>query len=168
MKRRLRDVQFVDSAHGWACGDHGTILRTEDGGATWFSVESGLQCCLESISFVDDRHGWIAGGYELPGSGRRCGVILFTSDGGQSWSRLDTESLPWLHRIKIVDGRDGFAIGDVSTLHRSGVFITRDGGSQLVDAQWRRSDGLARRRHFGPNEFQLGWRSNGSASLHGR
>lgn len=124
----LRDVTFVDDQTGWACGDHGTILRTLDGGATWYTVESGVQCTLESISFVDAFRGWVAGGYEMPSSGRRVAVLLATQDGGASWHRLPAANLPWLHRIEFVDGADGFAIGDSSALHMSGIFITRDGG----------------------------------------
>lgn len=124
----LLDVQFIDQQNGWACGDHGTILRTEDGGLNWFTVESGVQCRLESVSFVDRLRGWVAGGYELPGSGRRSAVLLATQDGGQSWTRLPATNLPWLHRIEFVDGAEGFAIGDISPLQSSGVFITRDGG----------------------------------------
>ncbi len=31
----LTDITFVDAQHGWAVGEHGTLLRTIDGGATW-------------------------------------------------------------------------------------------------------------------------------------
>ena len=34
----LNDVCFVDRQHGWAAGDHGTILRTSDGGETWKTI----------------------------------------------------------------------------------------------------------------------------------
>ena len=31
----LFTVQFVDALHGFAGGDGGTVLRSDDGGATW-------------------------------------------------------------------------------------------------------------------------------------
>lgn len=31
----LHAIHFVDEKNGWAAGDYGTILRTEDGGKTW-------------------------------------------------------------------------------------------------------------------------------------
>ena len=34
----LNDVCFIDRQHGWAAGDHGTILRTSDGGETWKTI----------------------------------------------------------------------------------------------------------------------------------
>jgi photosystem II stability/assembly factor-like uncharacterized protein/tetratricopeptide (TPR) repeat protein len=37
----LRDLTFVDDWHGWAVGDLGLILATEDGGRTWQRQQSG-------------------------------------------------------------------------------------------------------------------------------
>ena len=34
----LRDVHFVDALRGWAVGDHGVILKTNDGGEHWNAV----------------------------------------------------------------------------------------------------------------------------------
>lgn len=39
----LNDVQFVDSDHGWAVGEMGTILATSDGGRTWTAQRGGNQ-----------------------------------------------------------------------------------------------------------------------------
>jgi photosystem II stability/assembly factor-like uncharacterized protein len=37
----LRAMQFVDDLHGWAVGDFGTILATEDGGKNWRRQRAG-------------------------------------------------------------------------------------------------------------------------------
>ncbi|HUT93840.1 MAG TPA: YCF48-related protein [Thermoguttaceae bacterium] len=37
----IRALSFVDDQHGWAVGELGTILATEDGGQTWRRVRSG-------------------------------------------------------------------------------------------------------------------------------
>ena len=37
----IRDLTFVDDWHGWAVGDLGLILSTEDGGRTWQRQQSG-------------------------------------------------------------------------------------------------------------------------------
>lgn len=124
----LREVQFLDARLGWACGDRGTILRTEDGGTTWVVVPSSVDCRLDSLWFADARNGWAVGGYELPGSARRVGVVVATNDGGTTWRRMSTLGLPWLHRVRFADAQVGYAIGEISTRERSGIFITRDGG----------------------------------------
>ena len=37
----LRAIHFADDLHGWAVGDFGTILATEDGGQTWRRQRAG-------------------------------------------------------------------------------------------------------------------------------
>ena len=59
---RLGDVWFVDPQHGWAVGDFGVILCTDDGGQHWSPQVSGVTCTLSSVCFVDACSGWAAGG----------------------------------------------------------------------------------------------------------
>ena len=49
----LNAVQFFDEAHGWAVGDGGTILGTDDGGKTWAMQRRGAQ--RAAVSFVHAR-----------------------------------------------------------------------------------------------------------------
>ncbi len=46
MDRNLREwlyaVTFTNSLRGYAVGAQGAVLRTDDGGATWIDVESGV------------------------------------------------------------------------------------------------------------------------------
>ena len=50
---RLCDVAFVDPQHGWAVGDHGVILHTDDGGQHWSPQASGVTCTLSpSVSLM--------------------------------------------------------------------------------------------------------------------
>ncbi len=54
----LRGIHFADDVHGWAVGDFGTILATEDGGQTWRRQRAGgSRAALMAI---------FAGGHELP------------------------------------------------------------------------------------------------------
>ena len=124
----LSDVVFIDAQRGWVCGERGTILKTTDGGVNWRAVSVPVDCRLDSLSFVDPLHGWAVGGYEMPTSGRRVGVVLRTADGGETWQRVPTPGLPWLHRVRFADRLDGLAYGEVSSLQRSGIYLTRDGG----------------------------------------
>ena len=79
---RLCDVCFVDPQHGWAVGDHGVILHTDDGGQHWSPQASGVTCTLTSVCFVDARNGWAAGGMAYPYLHDSSGVVLSTRDGG--------------------------------------------------------------------------------------
>ncbi|MCK7516544.1 MAG: YCF48-related protein [Ignavibacteriales bacterium] len=61
---------------GWIIGISGTILKTTNGGAYWFSQQGTITSSLESASFVDANNGWILG---------YCGKIFHTSNGGNDW-----------------------------------------------------------------------------------
>ncbi len=70
----LYDVCFVDDRNGWAVGDRGVILSTEDGGAHWTSQDSGTNMRLQSLFFIDSSRGWISG---------QNGTMLHTEGGGK-------------------------------------------------------------------------------------
>ncbi len=123
----LCDVAFVDSRHGWAVGDHGTILHTDDGGQHWSPQASGVVCTLNSVCFIDARIGWAAGGMAWPFLHDTSGVVLATRDGGRTWRR-ELVLLPTLYKIRFVSDRQGWAIGCSSAMYPGGVFVTRDGG----------------------------------------
>lgn len=62
-----------------AVGDFGTIIRTDDGGATWTLQSSGTTNSLLGVSFVDANTGIAVGD---------SGTILRTDDGGANCPRL--------------------------------------------------------------------------------
>jgi len=124
---RLCDVCFADPQHGWAVGDHGVILHTDDNGQHWSPQVSGVTCTLNSVCFVDARNGWAAGGMAYPYLHDSSGVVLFTRDGGTSWQR-EPVLLPALRRIRFLSQRQGWAIGCPSAMFPGGVFISRDAG----------------------------------------
>jgi photosystem II stability/assembly factor-like uncharacterized protein len=124
---RLADVCSVDPQHGWAVGDFGLILHTDDGGQDWSPQVSGVTCTLASICFVDARCGWAAGGMAYPYLHDSSGVVLSTRDGGLSWQR-EPVLLPALRKIRFLTQRQGWAVGCPSAMFPGGVFITRDAG----------------------------------------
>ena len=124
----LTDVTFLDGNRGFAVGDHGVILHTQDGGRHWQRLKTPVTCRLESIHFVDAFTGWIVGGYAMPYTHKSRGVVLRTRDGGQHWSVISDRTLPTLKKVQFFDARRGVAIGNGSSLYDSGVFRTEDSG----------------------------------------
>jgi len=61
-----------------AAGERGTVLLSDDDGASWRQAAVPVQTTLTALRFVDERSGWATG---------HLGVILHTADGGQSWTR---------------------------------------------------------------------------------
>ena len=112
----LFSVDFVDSQHGWAVGDSGTILSTSNAGATWTvttwpSPDSGLS----GVDFVDGQHGWISG---------LGGLLAVTSDGGVTWTSQTSGVLTDLARIRFADLHHGWVVGTGGT-----ILATADGGA---------------------------------------
>lgn len=126
----LHDVAMIGEAHIWAVGDHGTILRSRDGGASWqfLSLTPELRrYSLNSLCFLTDRVGWIAGGTVLPVGGVPQGILLHTKDGGETWT-VQHQQLPYLRFVRFFDLEQGVVAGDRSIAAPSGVLATTDGG----------------------------------------
>ncbi|MDD5528767.1 MAG: YCF48-related protein [bacterium] len=80
----INDIDFVDSLHGWAVGDTGKILYTDNGGndSIWEPLTSGVTNNLTCVKFVDQLNGWAGGN----------GVILRTRNSGTTWEVEATTS----------------------------------------------------------------------------
>src|SRR5580658_3924557 len=57
----LSAIRFTSAQVGWAVGDKGTILHTEDGGGNWLKQDSGSTNDLRSVFFADAQLGWAVG-----------------------------------------------------------------------------------------------------------
>ena len=80
----LLQIDFQSSSNGWALAD-GAILRTVDGGGTWFdATPDGLTGIGYStdIFVLDDNHVWV----QVPNADFYTGRLYRSSDGGLTWS----------------------------------------------------------------------------------
>ena len=77
----LTAVSFPDPKHGWAVGNWGAILRTQDGGDTWQLQRSDLHADIPlfGVYFRNARQGWATGLWSL---------LLATDDGGATWRAI--------------------------------------------------------------------------------
>jgi len=83
----LTAVSFVDEHHGWAVGQWGAILATEDGGETWALQRSDTTTDqpLFSVALSTAQTGVAVGLWSL---------MLRTTDGGKSWTELSLPPAP--------------------------------------------------------------------------
>jgi hypothetical protein len=70
-------ITFPTPGVGWAVGQAGTVLRTIDGGNTWFRCESPTSEDLVRVSGL---------GESTARAETRTGRVLLTLDGGKTWS----------------------------------------------------------------------------------
>lgn len=127
----LRSVTFLGQSLGWAVGDRGTILKTEDGGQTWRGVSTPVEfaeATFESVQFLSNRIGWIASGGVSHVRRVQHGFVLLTEDGGETWKVISESQLPYLRKIHFTDPDNGIAAGERTSTFPGGVVVTQDGG----------------------------------------
>ncbi|HEX5357408.1 MAG TPA: YCF48-related protein [Aquabacterium sp.] len=78
----LKGVHFINAQQGWAVGEQGVLLATNDGGRRWAVQKLPAlvgSATLRSVAFTaDGRRGWLVGD---------TGVFLQTLDQGRSWQQ---------------------------------------------------------------------------------
>lgn len=75
---------FVDSLNGWACGEKPSLIKTTNGGISWYNIDtlymrSDSVVPLRSVHFINKNIGWVVGGLA------EYNAILHTLDGGETW-----------------------------------------------------------------------------------
>ena len=131
----LRSVFFLDHDLGWAVGDKGTLLKTEDGGREWQSISSPRDIIWTSVFFADDSTGWIAGGHYRGPLERSVGLLIKTEDGGKTRSNLSPPGVSLIRRIRFADPSHGWIACDSNQLYPDGLLKTEDGGASWTSAR---------------------------------
>jgi len=93
--------EFVNEDIGWIAGSN-SLLKTDDGGETWFSIAAEGYSGIRGIDFLNESVGWA-----IASQGR----ILKTVDGGQSWV-IQKESGQPLRSLYVVNDSTTYVCGD--------------------------------------------------------
>ena len=90
-------------------GTGGTILLTENGGATWnkASVTGNQKGKLNSVFFINQKNGWTVGAE---------GKIYHTINGGHLWYEQNSTVLKDLTNVFFNNTAEGWAVGDEGTI----------------------------------------------------
>ncbi|BAN48053.1 YCF48-related protein [Metapseudomonas resinovorans] len=99
-----------------AVGDHGVVVRSDDG-LNWTQADKvPVDTLLTALSFADERNGWAVG---------HGGVLLKTSDAGQTWAlQQRLEDAPVLLSVWFENAQHGIVVGAYGYASE-----TRDGGN---------------------------------------
>jgi photosystem II stability/assembly factor-like uncharacterized protein len=113
-------IQAVElqGEHGYAAGKFGTLLRTDDAGATWSGLATGTTEDLDRVAIIDTDSAVVSGG---------C-TVRRTDDSGLSFKRLpwtasDERCAAPVVALAFPSDQRGYLMLDDGT-----VFQTRDGG----------------------------------------
>ncbi len=94
----LRGIQFINPLEGWIVGDSGTILHSNNGGATWEAETSPTAQPLQSVYFLDAAHGWAVGD---------TGTLLYRNGSG-SWTQIVSGRADQFTHIMMNDSDHGW------------------------------------------------------------
>ena len=110
----LNDIYFRDAKNGWAAGDYGTFLLTQDGGVTW---QSRTDKTFANLTAILEHNGVLWRGFN---GGLSCSI-----DNGNSWANKFISNKKAIRSIMFCNDSTGIACGD------SGLIIrTSDAGDR--------------------------------------
>ena len=98
-------VFFADQNYGYAVGQIGAIIKTNNGGTTWHKLVSGTTMDLHSVWFTHADTGY-AVGYDANSGG-----VCKTTDGGATWVTINLGSYFFLESVCFANTKTGFASG---------------------------------------------------------
>ncbi|MFW6171778.1 MAG: WD40/YVTN/BNR-like repeat-containing protein [Planctomycetota bacterium] len=116
----LNDIFFLNSDLGWAVGDRGVVLHTEDGGRHWRIQRLSTAARLESVHFINGQRGWVVGGRVHAHTRRTSCFIARTRDGGENWRVVPEMTLPGLEQVQFHDSEHG----SLRTTHYLALWIS--------------------------------------------
>lgn len=126
----LTAVQYVGGSSFTAVGNGGTVVRSNDDGATWALQPTPTGTNLYSVSFVDSQIGTAVGGDPLFGGS----VVLRTLNGGQSWFHQTSASTKSLLGVSFVSPSVGVSVSVGPSMGGAGATVmrTNDGGAAWI------------------------------------
>jgi len=113
----IRAVRFSQAA-GIAVGDHGTIIRTEDGGLSWSFVANSFAQHIQGLCHLSGSK-WLAVGRE--------GLILASADDGRTWNRCQADNRTDLFAVAFSGAEIGAVVGSAGT-----ILWSNDGGISWI------------------------------------
>jgi len=142
----LRSAKMWSPTEGWGVDWAGRILRTGDGGATWWDVTPGaMQRCTGRLyrrqaEYFDNNTAAVALGCDSTGPDGRWTsdsshlTLLCSVDGGQTWAASEVKAPYAFARpaaLTFVDEQTGWALVQPKypeVTNRGSLYQTRDGG----------------------------------------
>jgi photosystem II stability/assembly factor-like uncharacterized protein len=105
----LLDGNFTDEFHGTIVGAGGSVLFTEDAGATWNQaiLSDAARTKLNKVFFINQKLGWTVGSE---------GKIYQTVNSGKSWHEQKSGVEENLNDVFFLNTAEGWAVGDDGTI----------------------------------------------------
>lgn len=118
--RSIRSMRLVAPTGGWAVGDGGLLLTTQDLGRSWQTPPTDLP---DVIADNFDFHAVAVQGTQLWVAGSPGTQIFYSPDSGKTWESLATGQAAPIRALTFIDDRNGWAAGEFGN-----ILATHDGG----------------------------------------
>ena len=117
---------MIDASNGWAIGD-GYVLRTMNGGTTWYNVNPPNIASVSNGFFQNSNKGWVLG--TSPDASTT--ALFRTTNGGATWTAYS--NIPFNGGyMQFLDDMNGFVLaGQPDGMQKHAVYLyqTSDGGA---------------------------------------
>lgn len=111
----IMDMEMADENSGWAVGENGLILATENGGSSWNEQISNTKSKLNGVSFISGAIGWAVGDN---------GTITRTASGGTSWTTIASGFTVNFNDTHGVSQLVNWIVGDTGTILKTTNSVT--------------------------------------------
>jgi photosystem II stability/assembly factor-like uncharacterized protein len=118
----LFSISFCDSMHGWAVGENGIVLHSNDGGSRWELQQSGVTDTLLDVSFGDSLNGMAVG---------KKNTVIKTVDGGKTWQKLEQKSDSFAYNAPNFSQVNCFGKDTCWIIKKYWFFLSIDGGKTI-------------------------------------
>lgn len=120
----LKDIHFVTSTTGYACGVSGVLRKTTNGGTSWTNpiIGTGYTYDFNSVYFTSVSNGVIVGTYNF-----FQGFSMQTVSGGQYWS-LPATGPSRLNKVTFSSSTIGYSVGNGGVIYKT----TNGGGAWSI------------------------------------
>ena len=121
----------------WVAGDGGTLLTTEDAGASWRAVDAGSAIRLRTVAMAEGNRVFVAGDQ---------GLLRVSDDGGLTWRTIVAPPVGWTSLAPRQDGALALLTTGAGDVYRlEGEALTRVATSAVgaLDAVALSPDGTA-------------------------
>ncbi|MEK7649196.1 MAG: YCF48-related protein, partial [Patescibacteria group bacterium] len=118
--KKLHGIHCPTSKLCFAVGDSGTILRSDNGGTSWTSLDQKAKSHLFGVSVVDSKRGIVLAVGEK-------GTLLRTTNNGKKWSAIASQTKNKLNALTFVSKTKGWAVGEKGT-----ILTTTTGGAKWI------------------------------------
>lgn len=125
----IRDLFMIDSSNGWAISEP-YVLRTGDGGTTWYNVTMPGVASVKNGFFQNSNTGWVIATL----SEGNVPALFRTTDGGSTW--VTYNNIPFNGGyIQFLDPTHGFVmpiLGAATNKQSVALYQTSDGGTTWI------------------------------------